>query len=44
MRERSEPFLTTDSLTVWLASNEYIFLFEMNPSRDGDIEDMNVLV
>lgn len=44
MRERSDPFRTTDHLTVRLVSNEDIFLFKLVAGRDDDIEDMNVLV
>jgi hypothetical protein len=44
MRERSEPFLATDSLSVQLVSNEDIFLFKLIAGRDEDIEDANVLV
>ena len=44
MRERSEPFLDIDRLTVRLVSNEDIFLFKTIAGRDDDIEDMNVLV
>jgi hypothetical protein len=44
MRERSEPFRTTDHLDVRLVSNEDIFLFKLVAGRDDDIEDMNVLV
>ncbi|WP_458210979.1 DUF6036 family nucleotidyltransferase [Haladaptatus sp. NG-SE-30] len=44
MRERSEPFLSTNRLTVRLVSNEDIFLFKMIAGRDDDIEDMNMLV
>lgn len=44
MDDRSEAFLTTDPLTVRLVSNEDIFLFKLIAGRDGDIEDMNVLV
>ncbi len=44
MRERSEPFLGTDRLTVLLVSNEDIFLFKLIAGRDDDIEDMNMLV
>ena len=40
----SEPFLDTDRLTVRLVSNEDIFLFKAIAGRDGDIEDMNMLV
>ena len=44
MRERSEPFLTTNRLTVRLVSNEDIFPFKLIAGRDDDIEDMNMLV
>ncbi|MFC4553459.1 MULTISPECIES: DUF6036 family nucleotidyltransferase [Halobacteriales] len=44
MRDRSEPFLATDRLTVRLVSNEDIFLFKLIAGRDDDIEDMNMLV
>ncbi|RBI60046.1 hypothetical protein DMJ13_20430 [halophilic archaeon] len=44
MRERSEPFLAMDSLTVQLVSSEDIFLFKLIAGRDDDIEDMNALV
>ncbi len=44
MVNRSEPFLTTDSLTVRLVSTEDIFLFKLIAGRDDDIEDMSVLV
>ncbi|RRJ33424.1 DUF6036 family nucleotidyltransferase [Halocatena pleomorpha] len=44
MDERSEPFLTTGALTVRLVSTEDIFLFKLIAGRDGDIEDMNMLV
>lgn len=44
MRDRSEPFLETDRLTVRLVSNEDIFLFKLIAGRDDDIEDLNVLV
>jgi len=44
MRDRSEPFLDTDQLTVQLVSNEDIFLFKLIAGRDDDIADMNVLV
>jgi len=44
MRERSDPFLDTDRLTVRLVSNEDIFLFKAIAGRDDDIEDMNMLV
>src|SRR6056297_1696294 len=44
MRERSEPILDTDRLTVRLVSNEDIFLFKAIAGRDDDIEDMNMLV
>ena len=44
MRERGEPFLATNRLTVRLVSNEDIFLFKLIAGRDDDIEDMNMLV
>jgi hypothetical protein len=44
MVDRSEPFLTTGSLTVRLVRNEDIFLFKLVAGRDDDIEDMSVLV
>jgi len=44
LRERSEPFLDTDRLTVRLVSNDDIFLFNRIADRDDDIEDMNMLV
>lgn len=44
MRERSDPFRTTDNLNVRLVSNEDIFLFKLVAGRDDDIEDMNMLV
>lgn len=44
MDDRSEAFLAMDPLTVRLVSNEDIFLFKLIAGRDGDIEDMNVLV
>ncbi len=44
MRDRSEPFLATDLLTVRLISNEDIFLFKLIAGRDDDIEDINMLV
>ncbi len=44
IRDRSEPFLATDRLTVRLVSNEDIFLFKLIAGRDDDIEDMNMLV
>jgi len=44
IRERSEPFLDTDRLTVRLVSNDDIFLFKPIAGRDDDIEDMNMLV
>ena len=44
MRDRSEPFLATDRLTVRLVSNMDIFLFKLIAGRDDDIEDMNMLV
>ena len=44
MRERSEPFVTTNRLTVRLVRNEDIFLFKLIAGRDDDIEDMNMLV
>jgi hypothetical protein len=44
MQERSEPFLDTDRLTVWLFSNEDIFLFKLIAGRVDDTEDMNMLV
>lgn len=44
MIDRSESFLTTDSLNVRLVSNEDIFLFKLIAGRDDDIEDMSVLV
>ncbi|MFC4986338.1 DUF6036 family nucleotidyltransferase [Saliphagus infecundisoli] len=44
MRERSDPFLDPDQLTVRLVSNEDIFLFKLIAGRDDDIEDMNMLV
>ncbi|MEF8825361.1 MAG: hypothetical protein V5A34_10355, partial [Halapricum sp.] len=44
MVERSNPFLTTGSLTVRLVRNEDIFLFKLVAGRDDDIEDLSVLV
>ena len=44
MRDRSEPILDTDRLTVRSVSNEDIFLFKLIAGRDDDIDDMNVLV
>ncbi len=44
MRERSEPFLETDQLTLYLVSDEDIFLFKLIAGREDDIEDMNMLV
>lgn len=44
MRERSEPFLAADQLTVRLVCNEDIFLFKLIAGRHDDIEDVNVLV
>nr|WP_235019767.1 hypothetical protein [Natrialba sp. INN-245] len=44
MRNRSEPFLVTDRLTIQLVSNEDTFLFKSVAGRDDDTEDMNMLV
>jgi hypothetical protein len=44
MRDRIEPFLATERLTVRLVSNEDIFLFKLIAGRNDDIEDMNTLV
>lgn len=38
MRERSEPLLDTDRLTVRLVSNEERFLFKLIAGRDDDFD------
>lgn len=44
MRERSEEFLSTESLSVGLVSREDIFLFKAVAERPDDISDMATLV
>ena len=44
MRQRSEEYLTSSSLSVRLTALEDIFLFKTVATRPDDIDDMNTLV